>query len=306
MARAWPQPIGVIWNPAAGRRRRQYLLRVLEHLWRDGVVCDIHDTRDAHHASVLAREAAERGVELVLAAGGDGTVARVAAGLAGTGACLGVIPLGTANVLARELRLPFRPAEIAASVARGRTCTIWPGTLHGDGMERLFVQMAGVGLDARIVHNTSMRLKRAIGRGAYAWQAVVEMARSPMQPFSLLIDGRAHHAEAAIIAKGRLYAGGHLLAPTAKPMERGFQVVLFQRPGSLARILCGAALPFGLMGRAPGVRHVGASCIEIAAPPGIPVQTDGDEAGFTPLRITDAPAPLRVLIHPAQTIVGIE
>ena len=300
MPHTWPQPIGVIWNPTAGRRHRQYLLRVLEHLFRDGVVCDIQATEHAGHAAVLARDMASNGIALVLAAGGDGTVASAAAGLAGGSACLGVIPMGTTNVLARELRLPSAPASIASAVRGGATLPLWPGILHGGGSPRLFLQMAGIGLDAAVVHNTPMRLKRAIGRGAYVWQAAIEMARSPRPTLRLRLDGNAVDAQAAIVSKGRLYAGGHLLAPAAQPTEPGFQVALFHWPGRLARATAAAALPLGLLARAPGVRIVPATRIEVLGPPGVPVQTDGDAAGFTPATIRDAPAPLRILVHPAQ------
>ncbi len=122
-------------------------------------------TTKPRHAETLARSAAEAGARMVVAAGGDGTIAEVASGLIGSDVKLGIIPLGTANVLARELSIPFAPQAIAAALAFGRTRPIWPGLVVGPGSSRVFVQMVGVGFDAHVVHHLSPRLKRACGRG---------------------------------------------------------------------------------------------------------------------------------------------
>ena len=113
----------IVFNPVAGRRRANLLWRVLDVLVANGVRLDIAETHRAGHAEALAREAVQRGEPMVVAAGGDGTIAEVANGLMGSGARLGVIPLGTANVLAHELGLPFAPKAVAAALAFGRTCT---------------------------------------------------------------------------------------------------------------------------------------------------------------------------------------
>src|SRR5215469_5904101 len=135
----------IIFNPAAGRRRVQLLWRVLDVLVANGIRLSLSETRCAGHAARLARTAAENGAPMVVAAGGDGTIAEVASGLIGTGTRLGVIPLGTANVLAHELGLPFAPRAVAAALAFGRTRDVWPGLARGPDGERLFVQMLGVG-----------------------------------------------------------------------------------------------------------------------------------------------------------------
>src|ERR1700760_1151920 len=160
----------VIFNPVAGRRRAHLLWRVLDVLVANGVRLDIAETHRAGHAETLAREAARRGEPMVVAAGGDGTIAEVANGLLGTGARLGIIPLGTANVLAHELGLPFAPSAVAAALAFGRPRPIWPGIAAGANGSRLFVQMLGAGFDAQVVHRLSSPLKRALGRTAYVLQ----------------------------------------------------------------------------------------------------------------------------------------
>src|SRR6201994_588577 len=191
----------VIFNPVAGRRRAHLLWRVLDVLVANGVRLDIAETHRAGHAETLAREAARRGEPMVVAAGGDGTIAEVANGLMGTTARLGVIPLGTANVLAHELGLPFAPRSVAAALAFGRTSTLWPGMAHGADGTRLFVQMLGVGFDAHVVRNVPLRLKKIFGKGAYVLQSARELTRYRFPVIRLRVDDLETEAASVIISK---------------------------------------------------------------------------------------------------------
>jgi len=285
----------IIFNPVAGRRRAALLWRVLDVLAANGIRLDLAETHRAGHAEALAREAARGGASMVVAAGGDGTIAEVANGLMGSGARLGVIPLGTANVLAHELALPFAPRAVAAALAFGRTRTLWPGVARGPDSSRLFVQMLGIGFDAQVVHRLSLPLKRVLGKGAYVVQSLQETWRYKFPPIRLRIDSMETEAASAVISKGRLYGGKFLLAPESRPADPGFSVILFGCGGPAAALMYGAALPVGVLGRAPGVRHVRARRIEVIGNAPIPAQADGDAAGFTPLSVTDAPGPIEVV-----------
>ena len=290
----------IIYNPAAGGRRAGALWRVLDVLAANGVQFELMQTGHPGHATELARAALRavpgRALPLVVAAGGDGTIAEVAGGLAasGRGARLGVIPLGTANVLAREFGLPMAPKAVAAALAFGRTRALWPGIATGHQPDRLFVQMLGVGLDAQVVHRLPRTLKRVLGRGAYVLQTLRELLRYDYEPIQLRIDGRPAEAASVIVSKGTLYAGQYLLAPGAQPSEPGFTVALFGGHGPWSALMYGAALPLNLLPGAPGLRLVRASRVEILG--GAPAQTDGDPAGCVPVSIRDAAAPLAVVV----------
>jgi YegS/Rv2252/BmrU family lipid kinase len=286
----------VVFNPAAGARRVNLLWRVLDVLVANGVRIDLTETHGPGHAQAMAHAAANAGASMVVAAGGDGTIAEVANGLLGSTARLGVIPLGTANVLAHELALPFAPRAVAAALAFGRTRSLWPGLACGATESRLFVQMLGVGFDAHVVHRLSAPLKRTLGRGAYVLQSLRELARYRFMPIRLCLDGEETQTRSVIVSKGRLYGGRFLLASDACAELPGFSVVLFDRHGPAATLVYGAALPLDLLGRAPGVRHVRAQRIDFIGSNALPAQADGDTAGCTPLRITDAPAPIQVVV----------
>lgn len=286
----------IVFNPFAGRRRPALLWQVVDILSANGLRLELLATRGPGDAEQLARKAALNGAPLIVAAGGDGTIAEVANGLIGFEVPLGVIPLGTANVLAHELSLPFAPVAIAAALAFRRTQIIWPGIARGPDGPRLFVQMLGAGFDAHVVHQMPLGLKRMFGRNAYVLRTLWELAHYTFRPIRLRLDGEEVEAASVIVSKGRLYAGEYLLSPNACPREPGFSVVLFDQSGVSATLLYGAALLLGTLARAPGVRHMRASRIDLLGNAPIPLQTDGEMAGFAPVSIQDAPAPIRLVM----------
>lgn len=285
----------IVFNPTAGRRRAHRLWRVLDVMSANGVRLELAETTHAGHAIELARDAAAAGARLVVAAGGDGTIAEVANGLNGSGCRLGVIPLGTANVLAHELGLPFEPRAVAAALAFGRTRDVWPGIATGAAGSRVFVQMLGAGFDAHVVQHLSLLLKRAIGRNAYVVQAAREVVRYRFRPIHVTVDGRETEAGTVIVSKGHYYGGCYVLAPGATPTEPGFTVALFDRSGPFSALAFGAALPLDLIPRMPGLRLLRASEIVIRGEQ-VPKQTDGDSAGTAPLTVRDASRPISVVV----------
>ena len=206
----------VIYNPTAGRRRIASLWRVMDVLIANGLRPQIAETQSRGHATALAREAVSNGERLVVAAGGDGTIAEVAAGLIGTAASLGIIPLGTANVLAHELALPFD----ARALGRDPRLRPHPPALARHRRERR--GRAPVRADAR-------RGARCAG-GAPGERAAQARDRAPGlraadaardRPLRLRADPRddrrrATEAASVVVSKGRLYGGNYTIAPDAR------------------------------------------------------------------------------------------
>jgi len=286
----------IVFNPVAGQRRAHLLWRVLDVLVANGVRLDLVETCRAGHAESLALDAVKRGEPMVVAAGGDGTIAEVANGLLGSGARLGVIPLGTANVLAHELGLPFSPKAVAAALAFGRTTTLWPGVASSASGNRLFVQMLGVGFDAHVVRRVSFPMKKLLGKGAYVLRSMAELTRYSYPQIRLRLDEVETQAASVIVSKGRLYGGRFRLAADASPGEPGFSVVLFDRGGPGAAMMYGAALPFNLLGHAPGVRRMRANRVDFIGNEPIPAQADGDPFGSEVTSVTNAASPIQVVV----------
>jgi diacylglycerol kinase (ATP) len=291
-----PRHILIILNPIAGRRRRarRRWRRVLAELERLGCKVTVRPTAGTGDATRLAR-AAEPEFDLVVAAGGDGTVNEVANGLADSPRILGILPLGTANLLANELGLPRHPQRLAAILASAAPRPIWPGRI-GD---RLFVCMGGIGFDAKVVARVDPGLKRRFGRLAFAWAILESLIRHRPDLLTIGIDGAEYRAGAAIIAKIRFYAGRFTLAPTARAADPLFQVVLFPpaRRGAVLGYL--AALALGVLHRMPGVSVLPGRTVSFAAdgPWGgsWPVQIDGEILAGCPLSAAVAEKPLLIL-----------
>ncbi len=113
----------------------------------------------------------------------------------------------------------------------------------------------------------------------------------------LTVDGRDYQAASVVVTKGRLYAGPYLLAPNAASTAPGFQVALFENPGTFAALLSGAALPLGLLPRCPGVRVIAGSCVEFSAGNApIMTQSDGDALAGTPWMVVDAASPIPIVV----------
>lgn len=282
----------VILNPRAGGRRRgrRRLRRVLAELERRGCAVAVRTTAGPGDAEGLAR-AAEPEFDLVVAAGGDGTAHEVANGLLGASRPLGVLPLGTANVLARELALPRRPERLAALLAEAAPRPIWPGRI-GD---RLFLCMGGIGFDAAVVARVDPRWKRRLGRLAFLWAILDNLMRHRRGEFAIRIDGAEHRAGAAVIAKTRFYAGRFVLAPAARAADPLFHVVLFAPGPRRAVLRTLLAMGLGVLHRAPGVRVIPARTVSLAAAAPWPMHADGEILVGRALSVTIAERPLLVL-----------
>ena len=167
----------------------------------------------------MTRQAVEAGVDLVLAAGGDGTIRLVAAGLAGTDVTMAIIPVGTGNLLARNLAIPLDVAGalvVALGEEERRIDTV---VLRVDGGEPgRFAVMAGTGLDAMIMDEVDERLKKFIGPGAYFIAAGKALNRLPV-PLQVTVDGRRHrrHAIICLIGSCGTLTGDLRLIPDARP-----------------------------------------------------------------------------------------
>jgi diacylglycerol kinase family enzyme len=263
---------------------------VVAELERLGCTVVVRQTAGAGDAERLAR-AAEPEFDLVVAAGGDGTVHEVANGLLGSSRPLGVLPLGTANVLAHELALPRRAKPLAAFLAGAAPRPIWPGRIGG----RLFVCMLGIGFDAHVVARVDLGLKQRFGRLAFLWAILGSLVRHHKGAFTIVIDGAEYRAGAAVIAKTRFYAGRFVLAPLARAADPLFYVVLFPPAGRRAVLGYLMALGRGALHRLPGISVVPGRVVSLVDGGPWPLQADGEIVAAGPSAVTIAEQPLLIL-----------
>ena len=273
----------VIANPAAGLRRgRDAGSAAASGAQSAGARAELVRTGAPGDAGRIARSAAEEGFDLVIAAGGDGTVNEAANGIVGTPCALGVAPAGTMNLLARVLGLPL-DARAAAEriVASGPVREIVPGDAEG----RVFLLMAGAGFDAWVLRELLGRVRGKLRFRDYARGAVRGLRTFPFAPLRVELDGAAARAHSAIVGRAPLYGGFLRPTPDASlPVARLQVCALDGGAGELARAL--AAMWSGSHGARPGVRLAFASRVEISSERGdVPYQLDGELAGALPLRI---------------------
>lgn len=187
-------------------------------------------TTPADTGTGLTKRALELGADLVIAAGGDGTVRACAQALAGTAVALGIVPVGSANLTAAALRVPLR-TEAALRVAFGRSQRQIDLAV-ADGMT--FTAMAGIGLDAAVVAATSGTMKRMTGWTAYAAAAAGQVRRRPTT-FAIGLDGKyrmIRQAQSVTVGNSGALPGGFVIMPAAR-LDDGVLDVLILAPAGL-------------------------------------------------------------------------
>jgi diacylglycerol kinase (ATP) len=250
-------------------------------------------------AGAMARKAIGEGTELVLAAGGDGTINEVLGGVANTPVPLGILPAGTANVLATEMGLGRNIERAAAMLPECVAQRIAIGRLDGGPTLRFFLSMAGIGFDAHIVYNLSDKLKQLLGKGAYWIGGFSEIGRRYPE-FLVEIDGIKQACSFALVSRVRNYGGDFEIARNATLLDDHFEVVLFRGRSVLpyVKYLCGM-----ITGRLPGMRGVSfmsAQCVRVFDPEDrqIYIQVDGERAGRLPATVSLVLDALTLLIPP--------
>ena len=278
----------VIHNPVAGRRRRALVTQVIHELASIGFEVTVRHTARPSHAEAIARSEASA-FDLIIAAGGDGTVNEVLNGLGDASLPLAILPIGTANVLAAEAGLPVQPGTFAAFLAAMPPRPVWLAEIEG----RRFALMATVGFDAAVVGSVSERLKYAMGKGAYLVAACRCWTANRPRRYRLVVDGQEFEAGAAVIAKSRYYGGRFSVAPEARVSCPLLHVALLSGTRRRDILRHVAALARGTLHQQRDVRIIAGHQVTITGEDGAPVQVDGD------IRAT-VPATIRALRHPVM------
>lgn len=290
---------------AGARRGEAALSAAREALSRAGVVLLEAGAVDAGAIEARVQAALAAGARRVVVGGGDGTLSAAAAVLAGTGAALGVLPLGTANDFARTLRIPADLGAAARVIARGRVRRVdvgWAG-------RRAFLNAASVGASSELTRRLDDGLKRRAGTLAYPVAGAAAAGQPPFR-VRLEVDGRAEELDAlqVVVGNGRYHGGGRLIAPRARADDHLLDVYVLaaaSSPGAprlrdRLRDLAGLARYALLLLRGrhlehPDVLHVRARRASLWTDPPLEIDADGELAGSTPVEFRVAPGDLAVL-----------
>ena len=282
----------IIHNPNAGQVARHLFDATLARLRQAGAWAEIVDTtRHGEGRKAVAEAAESRSFDAVVAAGGDGTVHDATEGLVGHSMPLGIIPMGTGNVFARELNLPGSPDGLARTLLKGEASATPLGQVNG----RPFLFVVGIGFDAEAVRLFEREGNRALGRAGYVWPVL--RALSSHQDRTLRVSTRRGEAEAqwVIVTRIKHYAGDLILVPQADLHQERLHVLRIVGSGPLHRIRQLSAFALGLLRYDPGVCVEAANWVRIDGDPATPVQIDGEVLGELPLEIGLHPKPLNLI-----------
>lgn len=298
-----------IINPVAGFGGFQKLARkAIIRLGEFGhEVCTVETTRPGE-ATSLARQAADRAFDVAVAIGGDGTINEVCNGLVGTNTALGVLPAGTANVYAADMRIPIwwplKPDAVfkAANIlVNGQRRQIDLGCVHlPDGGSRYFLMWCGIGLDAAISQGKRTREegKRSLGYAEWIVSGILTTIDFMGTSATLKTDHDVIHGRLlmAVVSNGQLYGRVWRMAPKAK-MDDGLLdvgVLIGHRWPTTMRHVIG--LTFRQHVRDPNFNLYRTTHLSLSAKDPLPVHVDAETIGTTPIKIDIAPQALTVMV----------
>jgi YegS/Rv2252/BmrU family lipid kinase len=290
----------LIFNPSAQGGRAS---RFRSHPDISGGSCVFLATSAPGDARRLAAQAVRDGFRTIIAAGGDGTANEVLNGIADVpgglrAVRLGILPLGTVNVFARELRLPLHTGRAWKMLAQARERSIDLGraefTLAGLPRRRYFLQLAGAGLDSRAIELTEWNVKKKIGPLAYLLAGC--KALSEPRPLVTVRAGETLAGEWVAVGNGRFYGGPVPVFPRARLDDGLLDICVLPRTGWLLLAAALAGLAVGRMHQFCRARQFSAPALTLDSPGRVLLQLDGENAGPLPATLSVEPRALRVIV----------
>jgi len=322
------KPIFLVCNPAAGRRKGAFIGRIVAEIEARGAVVNQLITQHAGHGESLAAELAKSGAaKLVVAVGGDGTIREVAAGLYGRDTRLGLIPAGTANVLAREVGYlksgaTFGRATVnrIADILLGNTSSpLYPFQVEQGGETRLGFCWLSAGFDAEVLARVDAVWKKRLGRAAFApamVKALVLEAKNTAfnwridAPHAALPNIEPPHIEPAlnglvqqgtcgraVIANIQRYGGPFMLTKATEISAQGLACLMFEKQGMAARLAEQCKMLFTPLDKAGAARVLEVGSVTLGSKT-TAIQLDGDFAGYGPAKITPLNKAIEVMSPP--------
>jgi diacylglycerol kinase (ATP) len=294
----------LIANPAAARTDGG-VVREIERVFNAaGWQVETLATGGPGDARQFAEYGVQQSVDMVAVLGGDGTIMQAAAGMVGTGVPLGVLPGGTGNQLAGNLRLSFNPVRAATALVRGTPRAFDLGRIERSDGIHYFAVAGGAGLDARVMADTRSSQKRKWGQLAYLVTTLRLLSEAPSVSFHIVADGVVHDFEGCMVLVANC---GEIIPPLLKlgqgitPYDGMLDVIVVKAKsvgGGLRAIWNIVRETRGVYGETVFAARVTGAHITIETPDGAqPMQLDGESMGETPLVAEAVPGAIE-LIHP--------
>ncbi|HSS99550.1 MAG TPA: diacylglycerol kinase family protein [Terriglobales bacterium] len=301
----------LLYNPLSGRgseRRLQEIESVLAVMRGVGLDVSSSPTKSAADTTAQAHQASASGYDAVFACGGDGTIHAVLQGLAGTEVALGIIPMGTANVLAHDLGLPLRPEKAARAALSAEPRRIAVGKIEyrdlaGNERARFFTVALGVGADAHMFYNVDPALKRRFGVLSYYGKATWIWLTHRMEGFRVELDGNHNYTDVTQLLSVRVRNFGGVLrefVPSASLERNDLRLVMFHTRRRLAYLGYVCCRMLGMKRKVREIENYEANSIvctllQNSAGSRVFVEADGELLGTLPAKISIVPDALTLL-----------
>ncbi len=242
-------------------------------------------------AEAQAERAVEQGYETIIAAGGDGTINEVVNGLDGAPVTLGLLPIGTVNVFAMELGIPFDLIKAWQVIRMGKTRTIDIASAN----DHRFVQLAGVGLDAQIVERTGWKSKKALGPLSYLLTATQVVAQKPPK-IHVTWDSHSVDGSFVLVGNGRFYGGPFQIFTEADLEDGLLDVCVFQQMNYIALMRYFRGVLFGVHTKFTDVKYFKTRALRVESEGPVPIEVDGELHGHLPCDFKVSRKKLRVIV----------
>ena len=294
----------VIRNPNAGQRHDRKFNSVLEILTESHSDFDVLNTQFVGHGKIFTleqlNEKQSKKYNFIVAAGGDGTINEVISGLCESSATnqitLGIIPLGTANVLAKEIGIGECPHDIVHCILSGKVKKCYVAKISGsDNSHKYFLLMASVGIDAFVVKNVKLTFKKIIGGLAYLIGFLWEIINFKNVIFDVEINGIKYITSGVIISNGRYYGGKSICAPDANIEDKKLFVVMNKGSGRGGAFRFFSNLIRDNLQNIETVEIIPATKVKLSSNVPAPLQMDGEYYGSLPVTITIMDQPISIM-----------
>jgi len=294
----------VIFNPRAGRAKRAgagALQRVQAILAEAGIASELAPTDGPGSASELARQAVSAGRQMVIACGGDGTLNEVVNGMACSQVPLALLPAGTANILAKELRIPWNVESAAKLLVRGRTQRVALGLLTMERAaipKRYFLSVAGAGLDGAMVQAVNGKLKHHTGILAYWAEGLHQFASYNFPRFRVTAGGETREATLIVVGRTKNYGGPFQITTEADLYGNHFELLICTTGSRWKYLSYVPMLWAGRLRKARDAHFVKATSVRCEPLDSGPawLQVDGELAGSLPAEFRIVPDALTLVI----------
>ena len=271
--------ICIIFNPKAGSSKLAKLNKIIAELNKNNTVT-LFETTAAGDATNIARTESAR-FDIVVAAGGDGTINEVVNGI-DPNTPLAIIPMGTANIVAIEAGISNNSKAICAAINQGKTKRAYVSTINN----KKFILMAGIGYDAKVVNNINPKLKKVFGKLIFALEGLKQFFKLKEFNITITSNNQTHHANWVLITNAKYYAGPHSITKRTNIFNEDLICYLFQDLTKLSFLYnLFLIIFFGDLSKSKKIKTIHSSSFDISSQHTTPIQCDGEPFGHLPATI---------------------